>query len=168
MKRLFQKGEAADKVALFPSYLEKYINGRSFSMSIYQVSIDNYIEKNKDQLINEIQNVVRIKSTIGNEIEMQKYIAKLYEDIGLAVDTVKPDYDKVASHPAFVDSGITFANRENIIGIYNGSGGGKTLTLHGHVDVVSPEPVEKWSRDPWGAEIDGNKLFGRGSADMKA
>jgi acetylornithine deacetylase len=36
------------------------------------------------------------------------------------------------------------------------------------VDVVSPEPIEAWSRDPWSGEIDGNRLYGRGAGDMKA
>ncbi|GAG69883.1 unnamed protein product, partial [marine sediment metagenome] len=35
-------------------------------------------------------------------------------------------------------------------------------------DVVSPEPLEDWSRDPWGGEIEDDLLYGRGSGDMKA
>jgi succinyl-diaminopimelate desuccinylase len=38
----------------------------------------------------------------------------------------------------------------------------------GHVDVVPPGPVEKWTSDPFTpAERNGN-LYGRGIADMKA
>ena len=41
----------------------------------------------------------------------------------------------------------------------------KPIILSGHTDVV---PVSKsWSTDPFKATIKGNKLFGRGSCDMK-
>ena len=43
--------------------------------------------------------------------------------------------------------------------------GKKPIILSGHTDVV---PVSKgWSSDPFTATIKGNKLFGRGSCDMK-
>jgi len=43
--------------------------------------------------------------------------------------------------------------------------GKKPVILSGHTDVV---PVSKsWSTDPFKAEIKGDKLFGRGSCDMK-
>jgi len=45
------------------------------------------------------------------------------------------------------------------------SNGKKPIILSGHTDVV---PVSKgWSTDPFKATIKGNKLFGRGSCDMK-
>ena len=37
----------------------------------------------------------------------------------------------------------------------------------GHTDVVPPGPVDQWQSDPFIPEIRGNKLFGRGAADMK-
>jgi len=71
------------------------------------------------------------------------------------VETWMPDYQG-------------FKNRPNVVGVLKGSGGGRSLLLNGHVDVVPPGPREKWTHDPWGAEIDGGKLYGRGAEDMKA
>lgn len=46
-------------------------------------------------------------------------------------------------------------------------GGTPSVCLAGHVDVVPPGPVERWTSDPFvPAERDG-RLFGRGAADMK-
>ncbi|HKJ12401.1 MAG TPA: ArgE/DapE family deacylase [Ornithinimicrobium sp.] len=43
-------------------------------------------------------------------------------------------------------------------------GGGSGLLLLGHTDVV---PVgEGWSRDPFGAEVEGGRMYGRGTSDM--
>ena len=45
--------------------------------------------------------------------------------------------------------------------------GGPLVCLAGHVDVVSPGPLDQWTSDPFApTERDGH-LFGRGAADMK-
>ncbi|WP_409348425.1 M20 family metallopeptidase [Natronorarus salvus] len=46
--------------------------------------------------------------------------------------------------------------------------GEPTLVLNGHVDVVPAGDRSQWSHDPYGAEIDGDRLYGRGAVDMKA
>ncbi len=42
-----------------------------------------------------------------------------------------------------------------------------TLVLNGHLDVVPAGDRNAWSVDPFGGEINGGRLYGRGSADMK-
>jgi succinyl-diaminopimelate desuccinylase len=41
------------------------------------------------------------------------------------------------------------------------------LCLTGHIDVV-PLGTRKWSKDPFDGETDGDRLYGRGTSDMKA
>ncbi len=130
--------------------------------------IRKYIEENKTELIETIQEIVQIETVIGNEMAGQQYMKKKYEELGLEIHEFQPDYEKLKSHEAFVDSGIDYAGRKNLIGIHRGTENGKSLTLHGHIDVVSPEPTSNWTVDPWGGEIIDGKLYGRGSADMKA
>ena len=38
----------------------------------------------------------------------------------------------------------------------------------GHVDVVPPGPVERWTTDPFSPVVRGDFLYGRGAVDMKA
>ena len=40
------------------------------------------------------------------------------------------------------------------------------LCVNGHLDVV-PAGSAAWARDPWGGEIEGDSVHGRGSVDMK-
>ena len=54
--------------------------------------------------------------------------------------------------------------RPNVILIARGSGGGKSLMLNGHMDTVGLADMA----DPFGARVEGNKLYGRGAYDMKA
>ena len=49
-----------------------------------------------------------------------------------------------------------------------GSGGGRSLTFNGHIDVVPVGGSSAWTRDPWAGEISEGKMYGRGTADMKA
>jgi succinyl-diaminopimelate desuccinylase len=56
--------------------------------------------------------------------------------------------------------------RVNVIGRHDGTTSSPAIHLNGHFDVV---PVGfGWTRDPFGAEIDEGRLYGRGSCDMKA
>ena len=47
-----------------------------------------------------------------------------------------------------------------------GDGTRPTLLVNGHLDVV-PVDARRWSRDPFGAELDDGRLYGRGASDMK-
>jgi aminoacylase len=42
-----------------------------------------------------------------------------------------------------------------------------SLVLNSHMDVV-PAETEKWSVDPWAAELRGGNVYGRGTQDMKS
>lgn len=53
--------------------------------------------------------------------------------------------------------------RVNVTARIKGTGGGPTLMLNAHTDTVGVEGMA----DPFSGKIEGNKLFGRGSYDMK-
>jgi acetylornithine deacetylase len=55
-------------------------------------------------------------------------------------------------------------SRPNVVGVLKGTGGGKTLLLNGHTDTVG---VDYMTIDPFDPVIKDNKLYGRGSFDMK-
>lgn len=44
---------------------------------------------------------------------------------------------------------------------------GPTLMLNGHMDTVQASEPKHWSHDPFGAEIEGDLLYGLGACDMK-
>ena len=57
--------------------------------------------------------------------------------------------------------------RTSVIARGGGSDAKKPLCLTGHLDVVSLG-TRKWAHDPFSGETAGDKLYGRGSSDMKA
>ncbi|MEA2287441.1 MAG: succinyl-diaminopimelate desuccinylase [Solirubrobacteraceae bacterium] len=56
--------------------------------------------------------------------------------------------------------------RTSLVARWHGSGDEPALCLTGHLDTV-PLGSRDWSRDPFAGEIDGDRLYGRGSSDMK-
>jgi acetylornithine deacetylase len=62
---------------------------------------------------------------------------------------------------------MTFAEHPVLMGTLKGSGGGPSMALNGHVDVVPTGDTSAWRHDPWGGEISEGKLWGRGACDMK-
>ena len=44
---------------------------------------------------------------------------------------------------------------------------GKTLLVYDHYDVQPPEPLEKWTHEPFSGKIVNGKIYGRGASDNK-
>jgi succinyl-diaminopimelate desuccinylase len=57
--------------------------------------------------------------------------------------------------------------RPNVVAVVDGGLPGPTLMFEGHTDVVTEGDRAAWSHDPFGGEIVGGRLYGRGAADMK-
>ena len=55
--------------------------------------------------------------------------------------------------------------RWNIVSRHDGAGGGDCVHFNSHTDVVTVG--EGWTRDPFGGEVEGDKIYGRGACDMK-
>ncbi len=125
------------------------------------------VEQRREELIDVLSKLVRIPSVVGHEGKAQKTVSQLYKEAGLKVTRFQAEHEKISGHEAFIESNLPYKNRPNIIGIKAGDKTSKSLILNGHIDVVSPEPVNQWTHDPWGADIVAGKLYGRGSADMK-
>lgn len=132
--------------------------------------LDAEADRLRDALLADIQAVVRIPSVVGTEAAMAAHMEQLYRDsgLGLEVMTLAPDIPAVRSHPGFVDTGMSYAERHNVLARLPGEDGAPSLILNGHMDVVATGAPEAWSHDPWSGDIAGDWLYGRGAGDMKA
>ena len=53
------------------------------------------------------------------------------------------------------------------IGVVEGARPGPTLLLDAHCDTVGIAAGVPWQHDPFGAQVEGSRLYGRGTSDMK-
>ena len=56
----------------------------------------------------------------------------------------------------------------NLFARWGAKGHPRSFGFNGHVDVVPPGDPAAWSADPFGAEIRGTRMLGRGAVDMKS
>jgi len=125
------------------------------------------VEKNQEKIMGFLSDLIAHQSIPLHEREIQQLICKKLESMNLEVDIWEPDWDGLKKHPGYVPVEKGYENRPNVVGVYRGTGGGRSLLLNGHVDVVPATP-EDWDTDPWQAKIKDEKLYGRGASDMKS
>ena len=82
----------------------------------------------------------------AGEAEIGTYVQALCRDLGLEVHAHEPEPGRVS-----------------VVGVLRGEGGGRSLMLNAHYDTVSLEG-DRGLLEP---RIEGGRLFGRGSYDMK-
>jgi acetylornithine deacetylase len=115
-----------------------------------------------------LQQMIAIPSVTGDEAAIQKFLAQYMTGIGLEVDMWETDWEALKKHPGYrpVDRG--YEGRPNIVATMKGTGGGRSLLLNGHTDVIPVNDGVGWTDDPWSARIKDGRVYGRGSCDMKS
>ena len=128
-------------------------------------SIREYLKKERQELTDFLCQLIRFPTIRGNEGEAQRFI---YETFQPLVEETKlvPIPESITEDPdyAFYVEGMNYDNRPNLSVHIPGSGGGRSLIINTHVDVV-PAPPD-WKAG-FSSEISGGKITGRGACDCK-
>ncbi len=120
----------------------------------------------RDRLTEDLVALVRISSITGSEETVAGWAAQALAALGLAVEVVAPDPAAIRADPDWPGEEMPRTSLPVVIG-RAGRSGGRRLILSGHLDVVPPGDPATWTADPWGGEVRGGRLFGRGACDMK-
>ncbi|MDP3084249.1 MAG: acetylornithine deacetylase/succinyl-diaminopimelate desuccinylase family protein, partial [Rubrivivax sp.] len=117
------------------------------------------IAAKRDDIVALTQALVRIP-TINPPGDAYEACARLLGE-RLARRGFAVEYIRAAGAPGDKDS----HPRINVVARIEGQGSGDCVHFNSHIDVV--EAGSGWTREPFGAEVDGDRLYGRGSCDMK-
>ncbi|MBO0793757.1 MAG: ArgE/DapE family deacylase [Ktedonobacteraceae bacterium] len=121
-------------------------------------------------LLNTLRDLLRIPSVTGREAEAQRWLSEQMRAVGLDVDLWTIDVEELRGRADFPGMEVNRAGHEalGLVGSWRGSETtGRRLIFNGHIDVVPEGDHANWQHDPWGGELDGPFLYGRGSCDMK-
>jgi acetylornithine deacetylase len=104
------------------------------------------------------------------ERDCQFYLERRLQALGFATTLWDPDgpalHEKYKGRPG-ANKGRTFEGRPNLGGVLAGAGGGRSIMLTGHIDVVPPGAPEHWTSDPFAPVVENGFVRGRGVVDMK-
>ncbi len=141
-------------------------------MNDLEQRIAGAIGESRDELVELASALIRFDTTARDpgdpardEAALQALLAERLARAGAAVEVWEPRPEDVRGRQ--VPFELDFAGRPQLVARFAGAGGGRSLLLNGHIDVVSGEPRERWTDDPNTPVVRGGNLYGRGACDMK-
>jgi acetylornithine deacetylase len=125
------------------------------------------VDDNRHDVIQFLQQLIQHQSITGQEGAIQQFIASSLETMGLTVDVFEVEADSLRDYSGFLEPELPMSGRPNVVGVWKGTGGGKSILLNGHVDTVPLEPIEEWKEGPLSGAVREGRVSGRGASDMK-
>lgn len=122
------------------------------------------LNRRADEARRFLVSLLKQESTPGNEREAINLCAKQFRSLGCECELV-PVHNSIKSDPEYSHSEppMSYEDRANLVARRRGSGGGRSVILQSHVDVV---PAGEWS-DAFRPARDGSKIVARGACDAK-
>jgi acetylornithine deacetylase len=128
----------------------------------------------EQRLLDDLADLLTIPSVSGSEaeVEVQAWLADRWIHEGLEVDRWDLDLAGLQADPQFPGMEVDRTHGLGVTATLRGTGGGATLLLDGHTDVVPPGDLDAWTADPFTvrrmAVAGSDALVARGASDMKA
>ncbi|WP_416151188.1 acetylornithine deacetylase [Salipaludibacillus sp. HK11] len=126
-------------------------------MNKLQNELLNDIDDRQEELIELVKKLVRFQTPsppARNTKEAQDFMAEQLMNLG-----------------ADVDQWEVYPGDPNVVGTFKGTNPNKhkSLIVNGHIDVAEVDEEEQgWNTDPFTPSVKNDRLYGRGTADMKA
>jgi acetylornithine deacetylase len=118
-----------------------------------------------DGVLGLLADLVAFRSEGGRETPVQLRMADELRSVGMEVDEWSIDMDELRRHPAY-SAEIDRSAPVGVVGTF-GSGDSPVLVLNGHTDVVPAGDPDRWTTDPFAADVREARVYGRGTCDMK-
>lgn len=125
--------------------------------------ISAVVDDARDDIITFLRELIGFKTESQNP-EAEHFLAE--------ADRCRDFLDEFLSEDGFETQrweaqAVSFERHPVLAGKLAGSGGGRSIALNGHFDVVPAGDPDAWDHDEWGRDIVDGKLYGRGAVDMK-
>lgn len=131
---------------------------------------DTFLADHAERWQELLRDLIRMRSVFEHEHAVVDRVAGCIEALGLPVDRIAHGRDRLAhllgAQPPFSD----IEGRCSLATRVRGRGGGRSIVLSAHLDIVPEGDRESWSCDPFSADLDLKRglVYGRGAMDDKA
>jgi acetylornithine deacetylase len=140
-------------------------------------ALDAYIDEHLTDVVELTQAMVRHNTVsvdlspesehrTNDEGALQEMMGERLAALGAEVDQWEPDAEALRGHP-MMPPWHHWQGRPQTVATFRGSGGGRSLVVNGHIDVVDEGDLSRWDSDPFAAELRDGRIYGRGAVDMK-
>ncbi|AGK54560.1 peptidase [Bacillus sp. 1NLA3E] len=136
-------------------------------MESHESKVIQWLKKNQARGTFLLQKLVQEGSIRGHESRAQAIIIEKCRELKLKLDIWEIGDKELINHPKFCSDRKSFLDNPNVVGLLKGKGGGKSIILNSHIDVVPEGDRTKWREDPFSGLVEHGRLYGRGSSDMK-
>jgi acetylornithine deacetylase len=123
------------------------------------------------ELVRDLSALVAVPSVSGQDAESDilHRLAKQLRALDLDLDLWPLDLAALTADPRFPGWEVPRTEAWGLVGTATDTeeGGLPALVLQGHVDVVPPGDLARWSGEPFTPRVSGGRVHGRGTVDMK-
>ena len=135
--------------------------------------IEKKILEEVDQLRNDIIEfacgLISQPSVLGKETSVLETMEEKLKSLSFNTVKVPIVPGDLSKKPGFAPVPWSYENRHNLVATCPSTDqNGRSALFNGHLDVVSPDPVNQWENNPFDPIIKDGWLYGRGAGDMKA
>jgi acetylornithine deacetylase len=122
--------------------------------------LESALERQSDDLVEFLQQLVACRSDSQSEdnSEFESEATRCLDLIAAKLEALGLDIERWTEPPRYPALAARLP----------GTGGGRSLAINGHIDVVPVGDDSTWSYPAWGDDVADGKLWGRGACDMKA
>src|SRR5262245_12236948 len=117
-----------------------------------------------------LRDLVRIPSCFEREHALVEKVAGHIRSLGVRVERVAHDPAHLRDLPGAQPPISEVPGRYSLVARIPGAGGGRSLAINTHLDVVPEGAAEVWAYGPFAGHVDeaGGVIYGRGAMDDKA
>jgi acetylornithine deacetylase len=131
---------------------------------------DTFLVEHAEKWQQLLRDLITIRSVFEHEHAVVDRVAGCIEACGLPAHRIAHTRDRLRRLPHAQPPFSDIEGRCSLATRVKGSGGGRSIALSAHLDIVPEGERESWSRDPFAAEVDREHglVYGRGAMDDKA
>lgn len=120
------------------------------------ITINQYLEENKERFLNELFELIRIPSISSQSEHKQDMYrcAEKWVELMLSAGVDKAQVFETEGHPVAYGEKILDPSY-------------KTVLIYGHMDVMPVDPIDLWHTDPFEPVVKDGKIWARGADDDK-